>query len=248
MSKNYIKKGTENEVKTKNSEIEDISVILKVSKSICKISYGENVGSGFLIKLEKTNKPFYCLLSNEHVITKEMIESKKKKKINVSYDNENKQFEIILNDKERFIKDYTYIDIDAVVVEILKKDKISKDYFLLPNKNYLNEFNDLKNKEIYILQYPEGEKLSRSKGKINSVKQYHLSYTLSTMPGSSGSPIFLKEDDSLVIGIHKAGNKNLGENYGDFFGPIIDSLKNNFPNGRYEGEFSSDLRAEGYEN
>ena len=42
----------------------------------------------------------------------------------------------------------------------------------------------------------------------------------STLSGSSGSPIVLK-DTNLVIGIHKNENKNLKENYGDFIGPIF---------------------------
>ena len=237
------KEGTKNEVKTKISKITNISFV----KSICKISYETDVGSGFLIKLEKQNTPLYCLMSNEHVINKEMIS--KKKKIKVSYNNESKEIEIELDTNKRFIKDYTYIDIDAVVVEILKKDKIHEDYFLLPNEKYINNYNELLNKTIYILQFPGGGDLSYSEGTINSVKSYQLSYSSSTEHGSSGSPIFLKEDDSLVIGIHKAGNEYLEENYGNFIGPIIDSLKNNYFRGRYEGEFAggeSNIRAEGY--
>lgn len=152
------KESIKNEVIIKNSEFENPvnDKMLKSIKSICKITYGDKVGTGFLIKLEKKNKPFYCLMSNEHVLTKEMIYSKEKKKIKVSYDNESKNIEIILDDKERFIKDYTYIDIDAVVVEILEKDKIREDYFLLPNKKYINKYNELKNKDINILQFPGG--------------------------------------------------------------------------------------------
>jgi hypothetical protein len=66
-----------NEVETKTSEIKEIDVNLNEScKSICKIIYQNNFGTGFFIKLYKDEKELLCLMSNEHVITKDMIESK----------------------------------------------------------------------------------------------------------------------------------------------------------------------------
>ena len=48
------------------------------------------------------------------------------------------------------------MDIDATVIEILPDDNIKTKYFLLPDKNYINEFNELINKDIIILQYSRG--------------------------------------------------------------------------------------------
>jgi hypothetical protein len=60
-----------------NSEIKEVDISLtKVARSICKISYGNKCGTGFLIKLFKDGKELYCLMSNEHVIKKAMIDSK----------------------------------------------------------------------------------------------------------------------------------------------------------------------------
>ena len=42
-------------------------------KSICKIITNKGIGIGFLIKLYRNKKVFYCLMTNEHIITKEMI-------------------------------------------------------------------------------------------------------------------------------------------------------------------------------
>ena len=47
-----------------------------VCRSICKISYPNGVGTGFFIKLFKNGKPLFLLMTNEHVITKNMIENK----------------------------------------------------------------------------------------------------------------------------------------------------------------------------
>ena len=66
-----------NEVETKNSEIKKIDLNLhEVLKSVCKIIYKNEFGTGFFIKLFKDDKELLCLMTNEHVIRKEMIESK----------------------------------------------------------------------------------------------------------------------------------------------------------------------------
>lgn len=66
-----------NEIKIPNSNLNPINILYDACKSTVKIISLFGIGSGFFIELEKNNKPFYCLMSNEHVITKDMIESKK---------------------------------------------------------------------------------------------------------------------------------------------------------------------------
>ena len=240
-----------NEAEIEGSNIIEIDKCLfKVCKSICKIRIPNKVGTGFLIKLYKENKPFYCLMTNEHVINKETIEQKTK--IIVYYDNEFKRIEIELNKNERFIRDYQYMDIDATIVEILEKDNINEEYFLLPDIEYINGYDQYIHKEIYIPQFPEGGNLSSSKGKIETIISNNLfSHKASTKSGSSGSPIFIK-GTIRVIGIHRAGKKDKTVNIGHFIGPIIESLKNNLEYKKveinkdvYEGEFKDNKR-EGY--
>jgi len=89
----------------------------------------------------------------------------KGKLINLYYDNEEKVKEIELDTSERFIKDFKDIGIDATVIEILPKDGIDKDHFLIPPVYYMFNFNDLINKKILVLQYPKGD-LCFSEGKI----------------------------------------------------------------------------------
>ena len=48
--------------------------ILKPTRSICKIETSIQKSSGFFIKFFKGNEDFFCLLTNEHIITKELIE------------------------------------------------------------------------------------------------------------------------------------------------------------------------------
>ena len=219
-----------NEATTKESEIKEIDVNLhKICKSICKIFYKNEVGTGFFIKLYKEEKELLCLMTNEHVIKKEMIESKEI--ININYKYEEKWIKIILDKNKRLI--IYDKDMDITIIEIIKEDKIKDKYFLIPNINKI----DYINKDIYIVQYPQGEKLSYSEGKIEDIYNNELVYNASTKKGSSGSPIFLK-NTKTVIGIHKQGcisiSKN--QNYGTLINSIISLLnpkKIIYENGEY---------------
>ena len=126
---------------------------------------------------------------------------KNRDKIIFYYDNETKKKEIYLNTEERFIKDFIDINLDVLIIEILSKDNIEKEYFLLPYIDYMFNYEGLINKEITIIQYPGG-KLSYFNGIIKEKKKNGITHLASTEPGSSGSPIFIK-DIIKVIGIHK---------------------------------------------
>ena len=195
-----------NQAINKNSDIKEINKDLyKVCKSICKIIFKNKFGTGFLIKLYKDEKEINCLMTNEHVIKKDMIESKEI--IDVKYDFEDKWIKIKLDIDERFIKYDQQMDI--TILKIIPKDKIKDKYFLLPNINDMNYIN----KDIYIVQFPEFKNLSYSEGKILDTNNFEFIYDASTKPGSSGSPILLK-NTTKVIGIHKKGSTSLQKNYG----------------------------------
>ena len=223
--------------------------LYEIYKSICKIIIRGRIASGFLLKLYKRDEPFYCLMTNEHVITPEMIENQEE--IEIYYDNQKNRNKIVLNKEERFIRDYMFLNIDAIVIEILNKDDINDYFFLTPNLDYINDFDELVNKKISITQFPKGGGLCHSEGEIKSIIQYEFTHLASTKSGSSGSPIFL-DGVPFVVGIHKQGKKDGTENYGDFIGPIVDSIKKdleydqkNLENGIYEGEIVNKKR-EGY--
>ena len=225
----------------------DSSPLIKINSSnnefkcICKIEIkndqNKEFGSGFFIKLEKNKKPLYCLMTNEHIISRDIIN--KNGEITIFYNNEEEKRLIQLN-KERFIKDYSDINIDATIVEILDKDNINKNYFISPKYYYhYYDYKEMENNNIYIPQFPKGQKLHISEGKIKNVNKntIEFSHLSSTLKGSSGSPIFLTYT-SDIIGIHK-GCLEGNENCGDFIWPIIFSLKdeikiiNLYKNGDY---------------
>ena len=66
--------------------------------------------------------------------------------------------------------------------------------------------------------------MSYSEGKIKDINNFEFTYDASTKPGSSGSPILLK-NTTKVIGIHKKGNQHKKKNYGNLINPFIQSLE-----------------------
>ena len=213
-----------NEAFQPGSELIRLEPILKIFKSICKIITDNNgTASGFLIEFPPKYSPFYCLMSNEHVIRRKMIEDGEK--IIIQFNNRSESREIDLGNN-RIIKEFTNKNevqsIDATIVEILPADKIDKEYFLEADFDYMDNFNELKSKEIVIVQYPGYEKkdgiiknrgilgLCVSGGIIEDINKLKLFHTATTYPGSSGSAIFLN-GSRKVIGIH-AGVKEPDEN------------------------------------
>ena len=89
--------------------------------------------------------------------------------IEVYYDNQKLKLEIPLNKDERFIRSYRYINIDATVIEILPKDNVDDKFFLSPNLDYINGYEQFEGQEIYIPQFPGEKKLSFSLGKIKLI-------------------------------------------------------------------------------
>ena len=209
-----------NEEDVNNAEIN----FLKVSSSICKISASSQIGSGFLLKYLIEDKISYFLISNESVITKDMIQNKDI--IHILYDKESKNAEIKLDEKERFIKNFKEIDFNITLVEILSKDNIENYYFLNPEIEKYDE-NKLINGKIYIPYYPLEGKIANSEGSIEKIDKSEFSYSTKTEQISLGSPIFLEKSIN-VIGIHKSNNNN--KNYGDFIFPIFNIIKNEFKN------------------
>ena len=50
--------------------------ITEASKSLCKVSTNYEISSGFFIQLFKGEEQFFCLMTCEHAVKREMIEQK----------------------------------------------------------------------------------------------------------------------------------------------------------------------------
>ena len=117
-----------NEVAVPSSELKELDkTLIHVSRSICKIIYQDRKATGFFIKIDRWNGPLNCLMINEHVITREMVEGKIT--IEVSYDCDEKKLEIQLDSDKRFIKDFIELNLYVNIVQILPTDNVNEIYF-----------------------------------------------------------------------------------------------------------------------
>ena len=144
--------------------------------------------------------------------------------IKINY-NEDEYSEIELDKNKRFIKGFKNVNLDIMLIEIIKSDNIKDKYFLSFDIEEKNYYQKLVNKDIYILHFPQGGELCKSKGEIIKVEDYLFSYTASTNQGSSGAPIILAISNK-IIGIHKEGDTQEKIKYGHFIFPIIQYLQN----------------------
>ena len=243
-----------NQVLFSQNRIIDINKIYNIAKCTVKIEINIDnktyIGSGFFLKFERNNnKMFYCLMTNEHVITPDFIN--KKIEILIKYENENHSLSLKLDREERIIILFKEVlDLDVTIIEIIPKDKIDDSNFLTPS---LNPQFDLTTK-IQIVQFPLGNKLSYSNGSILRIdcerNCYYFYHDASTQFGSSGSPIVL-ENDNKVFAIHKGTIKEQTSNVGILIGIIVEIMKEYKKNGKfkeygtngnltYEGNFKDD--------
>ena len=243
-----------NQMMTNDSEMNIPDKNSIKSKATVKIKVPKGTGTGFFVKLERNKKPFYCLMTNQHVIKPKKIQNEE---IIFLYDNEERLIsEIKLNIKERIIICFMeLLKLDVTLVEIIPKDNINyQTYFLLPY-NFNNDFNphQFMIKDIEIMQYPQGGEQCFSYGKTCGLypDNYNIFiHNCNTNFGSSGGPIFLS-GDQRVIAIHKGVYNVIKENAGIFIEPIIKYLQNYKRNGegieyyengqtKFVGEFLND--------
>ena len=176
---------------------------------MCKIRYKKLInnkmkyvfGSGFFLELNIKGIPFNkCLITNNHVLNEDYF--KANKEIQLDYNNDTKVIQI----GKRCL--YTCQILDFTCIEIYDNDDI-KRFFLINQQILLNNIDIFLNKDIFILQFANGEDLSFSNGKILTIcgKDIFI-HDCSTLGGSSGSPIILREDSS-VIGLHQQKMKRI---------------------------------------
>ena len=186
-----------------DKEIVDYEIIEKIvnsgiKKCICKIkqeidSKKCKKGTGFFCNIKEKNIKIF--VTNNHVLDQEFLN--KEKKLIVFIDEEKKEIDLEINRYK-----LTDIELDFTIIEILEEDKIEN---YLEIDEYINS-EEYKEEQIFTIQYPGGEKLKYSHGKIIEKIDNYFTYSLGTEGGSSGSPIILI-DNLKLIGLHKGKYK-----------------------------------------
>lgn len=66
-----------NQVYIPNHPIIPINNQYNIARSTIKIRINNyEIGSGFFLKFIRNSKPFYCLMTNQHVITSNLVQNK----------------------------------------------------------------------------------------------------------------------------------------------------------------------------
>ena len=206
-----------------------IKIIEQMEKNICKLMLEKNAqGTGFFCKIPFPTKEnmLPVFITNNHLINKDMLNT------------ENYEIKLWIEEKKNTIKlnldnrmKYTNVDYDTTIIELKSDDGIN-NYLELDDDiiNNILENEDITwkydKKQIYIIQYPEGE-LSVSYGVIEGVpedKKWSFLHKCDTKCGSSGSPVL--NNDGKVIGIHQ--KKAYHYNHGSFLNyPIKEFIQIN---------------------
>ena len=173
-----------------NNSIKKYKKSYNICKSTIKIELKNgSKASGFFIKYKREKKPFYCIMTNHHVIPPELTDNGER--ILIKYDGEEKNLKLVLNQKERHIQCLRdLLGIDITNIEIIEKDNIDDSFFSLPME-YDCEYQSFKGKNILVSQYPLGGEIHLSDGQIIEIKDFIFYHDADTLHGSSGGPIIL---------------------------------------------------------
>ena len=188
--------------------------------SMIKIYSKDGIGSGFICKINGNQLNIkYALFTNNHVLGEEELQ--KGEKISFEYKNELKYIKL---DYDR--KCFTDKDIDYTCIEIKESDNF-KDYFLVDQDILNGNYNQYKNEDLIILQFPKGNEISFSQGKIMQIAENNLIYKTTTEKGSSGSPLLIRKNIQkyYIIGIHYGTQKNNNFNIGRPMNCIFSDIK-----------------------
>ena len=213
-------------VNIKSTEI----ILEQMKKCVCKIH--DKNGTGFFVKIPFNQKKIGVLITNNHVLDEDDIETGKR--IILSLNNEEITKKIIIDSKR---KKYTNKKLDVTIIEIFEEQDDIKDFLNLSkqienqlklNNLSINDFDNIyKNESIYLLNYIKAQEIVASYGLLLNINDDKITHKCNTLGGSSGGPIILLEDQT-VIGVHYGSNSNSKYNLGTLLiNPILEFQEKN---------------------
>ena len=206
-----------NEIKRDNypepATIESTKNILhQMENNICKIQKTDGgKGTGFFVKISYNNSIIPVLMTSYHVLDEQYLEDNKE--IAITLKDGKPRLIIQLSEKRRI---YCNKEYDTTIIEIKpQKDKIN-DFMELDDDILEENSNKFYNrKSIYIIHYPNSEKIKVSYGIIRTIEDFNISHFSCTEEGSSGSPI-INLLNNKVIGMHNRGCVTNQTNFGTY--------------------------------
>ncbi len=168
-----------------------LSLALEAAKAVVHLRISNGAGTGFMIAPD-------LLMTNNHVITSQEEALKAEYTFNYQLDINGKECSTHTANSLSEGLFYTNPDLDYTVVMLQSLPEYGK-HLTLKSKQMRRE------DRVAIIQHPGGhlKKISMQNNFISYADSQIIQYTTSTLPGSSGSPVF--DDDFHVVGIHHSG-------------------------------------------
>jgi hypothetical protein len=168
-----------------------LQLALETAKAVVHIDTAEGYGTGFMFAHD-------LLMTNNHVIKRSDVTMKSVFTFYYELDVDNKPRKVLCVSAKTNGLFYTNAALDYTVVQLDMAATIVQPLILKPMKVDRQQ-------RVAIIQHPGGhfKKISMQNNFVEYADSQVVQYTTSTLPGSSGSPVF--DDDFNVIAIHHSG-------------------------------------------
>lgn len=206
---NWLGRETNDSVQEKiigENTLRDIFILhqaLTAARSVVHVSLPSGYGTGFIVGQN-------LLMTNHHVISDLEVAERSAFSFHYELDaNGIARLPIVVHAAKNGMF-YSNQALDFTILEIESKPDESVPLVLKPERQQLDT-------RVSIIQHPGGhyKKISMQNNFVAYADATVLQYTTSTMPGSSGSPIF--NDVFEVIGIHHSGGRMLEPGTDQFY-------------------------------
>ncbi len=172
-----------------------LNLALEASKAVVHLRLPKGAGTGFMIAPD-------LLMTNNHVIASREQAEQTEYTFNYQLDINGKQCDIQTTQALPRGVFYTNAELDYTIVSL-------KDLPPFGSPLILKSKQVRRDDRVAIIQHPGGhlKKISMQNNFVAYADANLVQYTTSTLPGSSGSPVF--DDDFQVIAIHHSGGRLL---------------------------------------
>ncbi|MEP0885148.1 serine protease [Trichocoleus sp. ST-U3] len=168
-----------------------LNLALEASKAVVHLRLPKGAGTGFMVAPD-------LLMTNNHVIASREQAEQTEYTFNYQLDINGKECDIQTTQVLPGGAFYTNAELDYTVVSLKDLPSFGSP-LILKNKQVRRD------DRVAIIQHPGGhlKKISMQNNFVAYADANVVQYTTSTLPGSSGSPVF--DDDFQVIAIHHSG-------------------------------------------